>query len=349
MSPIRMTSNEGIQTADTKTCLFCDIQGAPLHGGLRDRLFGAPGLWGVLQCPACGLVWLNPHPCPEENAKLYSGYYTHGEEEKRPRLARLRDKVEAAILACSPHRRAFAPTWGWRRIGWALSLIPPLREMASMRMMCLDKVKPGKILDVGCGSGRFLSIMKAAGWDVAGVENDPAAAKIARERYDIPVVAGTLEEAGVADGLFDCVTLSHVIEHVRDPVGLLRECHRVLKSKGLLVVTTPNIASLGHTKFRQNWLHLDPPRHFFLFSPKTLGAVAKHSRFQTVQVRTSSRNAVLTWVASRAITRKGTFSYSDISLTSALGGCLFHMREEISRLGDQSAGEELVMTACKDA
>jgi len=342
-----MTNDERIRTNETHTCLFCEIQGAPLYGGLRDRLFGVRGVWGSLQCPECGLVWLNPRPRPEEMARLYSEYYTHGQEEERPGLARLRDKVEAAILAGSPGRRALAPAWGWRQLGWALRLIPPLREMASLRMMCLDRVEPGKILDVGCGNGRFLSIMKAAGWEVAGIESDPTAARIAREHYGIPVVVGTLQEAGLAEESFDSVTLNHVIEHVQDPVGLLQECRRVLKREGLLVVTTPNIASLGHTKFRQNWLYLDPPRHFYLFSPKTLAGAAAKSGFQTFRVQTSSRYAVHTWMGSRAITNKGTFSNSDMTLTSAIGGSVFHLREELARLAIESAGEELVMVASK--
>src|SRR5208283_4697550 len=114
----------------------------------------------------------------------------------------------------------------------------------------------------GCGDGRFLALMRDAGWDVYGIEPDPVAAKVAQRELGTSVTVGALEDAGFPDEAFDAVTLSHVIEHVHDPVALLAECRRVLKPDGSVVIVTPNIRSLGHQKFQSLWRGLEPPRHF---------------------------------------------------------------------------------------
>ncbi|MBK7552820.1 MAG: class I SAM-dependent methyltransferase [Syntrophaceae bacterium] len=84
------------------------------------------------------------------------------------------------------------------------------------------------LVDVGCGRGDFLVRMKALGWNVLGIEPDSIASGLARAR-GIAVFTGRLEEARLADGIVDQITLNHVLEHTDDPAGLLRECRRVLR------------------------------------------------------------------------------------------------------------------------
>ena len=99
----------------------------------------------------------------------------------------------------------------------------------------------GRLLDVGSGNGLFLHQMKRLGGAVAGVELDGRAASVARAKFGLEVFEGPLEEATFPDEYFDAITMNHVIEHVLDPVGLLKECRRVLRPGGKLVVTTLNI------------------------------------------------------------------------------------------------------------
>lgn len=122
-----------------------------------------------------------------------------------------------------------------------------------------------RLLDVGCGNGSYLELMRLLGWDGTGVDTDPTAVAAAvKAGFDVRL--GTLFDAKFADGYFNVVTLSHVIEHVHDPVSLLAECRRVLAPGGELVVMTPNLESAVHRRFGCNWLHLDPPRHLVIFT-----------------------------------------------------------------------------------
>ena len=342
-----MGSDVSIRVEEIKACLLCQQPGTPLYGGLKDRLYGAPGIWGFMQCPRCRVVWLNPRPLPEDTHKVYTSYYTHAQAARRSALASWKEKTKRALYAAVPGYSAIADSWSWRLVGRALGLVPSLKEIAKLGIMCLDDARRGKLLEVGCGNGEFLFLMRKAGWEVQGVEPDPVAAKLAEELFAVPVIAGTLAGASLRDESFDAVTLCHVIEHVYDPIALLRECARVLKPKGKLVVLTPNVESRGHQVFQDSWRELDPPRHVYLFSLETLRRVADRSGIQINLLRTSSRNARGIWTVSSVLKAKGVFSDSDATWRLRLGGLAFQAEEASAQRTCQGAGEELLLIASR--
>jgi len=203
----------------------------------------------------------------------------------------------------------------------------------------------GKLLDLGCGNGRYLALMRDAGWDVTGVEPDPVAAKTAQEEFGIPVTVGTLQDAGLPAGSFDAITLSHVIEHVYDPIALLSECRRLLKPEGKAVIVTPNIKSLGHRKFGISWRGLEAPRHLFIFSLTTLRVCCEMAGLHVQSIRTSARSAGLIWQESEMIKRKKESPGLDRGLPSRLRGLLFNLREDGLCRASEEVGEELLLIA----
>jgi 2-polyprenyl-3-methyl-5-hydroxy-6-metoxy-1,4-benzoquinol methylase len=341
----QLTGNNEIGTEQVPLCLQCGTPGRPLYSGLSDRLFGAPGAWGHLECPGCALVWLNPRPIPNDLGKIYRTYYTHG--RRRP-FASLRENLKRGLYATVPGYESAVRRWGWRLAGTALSWLPGWKERAVLATMCLNGAKKGKLIDIGCGDGGFLSIMRDAGWEVAGIEPDPLAAKFAEQSHSIRVIANTLPQAQLADQSVDAVTLSHVIEHAADPIGLLRECRRILRPGGKVIVVTPNLAGHGHRDFRDSWVHLDPPRHFYLFSPATLRSCCELAGLHVELLRTSTRTAAWVWTASDTIRQKGYFNRDqDFTWRRRVEGMRLLLREEISRRTSNSdfAGEELVLIA----
>jgi 2-polyprenyl-3-methyl-5-hydroxy-6-metoxy-1,4-benzoquinol methylase len=340
-----VTRYDEIETEQVPICLNCGSHGKLLYAGLSDRLFGVPGQWGHLECPDCGLVWLNPRPLPADLGKTYRTYYTHG---RKRRFASLRENVKRGLYATVPGFDRVIHGWTWRLVGTALSWIPSWGERAVLGTMYLNGARKGKLLDVGCGDGGFLSIMQDAGWEVAGIEPDPVAASLAGQAHSIPIIAGTLQEAQLADESVDAVTLSHVIEHASDPIGLLRECRRILKPHGKVIVVTPNLASQGHRDFRDSWVHLDPPRHLYLFSPATLRSCCQQVGMDVELLRTSARTAAWVWAASDTIRRKGSFSReADFTWRLGMRGMSLLFQEEISLRTQSSdqAGEELILIA----
>ena len=270
-------SEDVIRTEDVSRCPLCgNEERRILYAGLRDRLFGAPGEWTLKECLRCGLVFLDPRPLQSEIGKAYHAYYTHQEDAAPDRHD---GPVQSAL------KMVVRPS---SRLVNRILLIS--RERNHLRSMYLHRRSPGRLLDVGCGQGRFLDHIRRKGWLIEGVEPDPIAAEIARALYGIAVHVGELASAHYSDGYFDAITMNHVIEHVHNPVALLQECHRILRPGGLLVAVTPNIESWGHRKFGRDWRGLEPPRHLCLFSSGHLKRCAEQAGYNTIRTWTTAAN-----------------------------------------------------------
>jgi SAM-dependent methyltransferase len=304
--------SEIIAAISAPTCYLCGAVGNPLYQNLKDRLFGAPGTWNLKQCPDpdCGLVWLDPMPSEEAIGQAYVNYFTHetpDPQKAKPFPIRITRDAYRYIKGGYLARQFGYPTArsSWQRLlGSMFYFLPHLREIVGRQVMNL-KAQPegGRLLDVGCGSGGFLESMSLLGWDAVGVEVDPMAVKAAQDKK-LRVHLGDLEAQNFPDNMFDVIVLQHVIEHLHDPIGLLKECRRLLKSGGRLILITPNVQSWGHRLFKDTWRGLEPPRHLYLFSSRTLPALAKASGFAILSLDTSAYTAPYIYFASSAI-KKG--------------------------------------------
>jgi 2-polyprenyl-3-methyl-5-hydroxy-6-metoxy-1,4-benzoquinol methylase len=344
-------------------CLLCGRPGCHLYHGLTDHLFGAPGTWQMVECRACGIAWLHPRPLRSEIAKAYQRYHTHtvsGEGEvfraavsTSGWLNRMRIRMSLFIGAVMDHIRATTlgyPTPAHERPGLLaalLSRIPSVRDSALLAVAGLPAVDSGKLLDVGCGSGQFMSTMRGLGWDVFGVESDPAAAAIARDEHGLTVFVGELKDAQLDPSVFHAITLSHVIEHVYDPIDLLRECRRVLRPDGLIVLTTPNLESVGHRWFRSNWRGLEPPRHLNLFGPSALKSLVVSAGFTVKNLGTSARLVRGIWWYSRMQQMKSGSRPRSPGLATYFESYLMTLVEDIWRLLAPFSSEETILCASK--
>ncbi len=318
------------------------------YGRLVDRLCGTPGEWFLWRCAGCGLLLLDPRYRPAEIARAYESYAFHlGLDPVAPAEGALQRVVPRAYLA-----RAYGYDDGltaWRR---ALALLavpwPEGAESVGFSVMYLRALPGGEVLDVGCGGGAFLERMRALGWRALGVEPDARAVEVARTVRGLDVRLGTLEAQRFPEGRFDAVVSSHVIEHVHDPLGFLRECARVARPGGRVVVVTPNIESLGRRRLGVAWIGLDPPRHLHLFSRATLRALAAAAGLEVRWIRSSVRNAEFTWLLGKGLLRE--WPRPGQRPPGGLAGRrarLFQLEEWALTLAGVPAGEELVLMAVK--
>jgi SAM-dependent methyltransferase len=340
-----------IRTRPAEKCWLCGESGRLLYEGMRDRCLAAPGEWNWRQCQnlACGMVWLDPLPTEEDIGKAYAGYYTHNQPEPAPRLFRnICWGIWHSYLGWRfGYTRGVGPKW--MRLLAPLALLHPggREELDAAAMHLPAPAATGRLMEVGCGSGVALERMQSFGWQVEGVDPDPAAAETARAR-GVLVRTGSLEAQRYPDNHFDAIYMAHVIEHVHDPAGLLRECFRVLKPGGALVAITPNIESRGHRQFGACWLALDPPRHLVLFSLGTLLQTAERAGFSVEKLDSTVRIAWVSGALSRSIRRTGRGEVSQLGKpANLLPGILFQLRERLALRHDPKAGDELRLIAFK--
>jgi SAM-dependent methyltransferase len=277
-----------LDTAPRPCCYLCGTEGVPLYQDLVDHLFAVPGQWQLKRCPSseCGLVWLDPMPLKEELTKAYHHYL-----QRKPQAS---SDGFLSSLGSQLQRRI-------NRLLLALTGIRTQRLRA--RTLFLDDCQPGRVLDLGCGSGELLHQLHQRGWEVEGIDFNPDAVQRARENFGFTVHAGALSAMNYPDNYFDAVTLKHVIEHLSEPIATLIECRRILKTGERLVMMTPNIQSWGHRHFQRAWRGLEPPRHLFLFSCRTLAQAAQRAGFEQIETFTTVRGAESILTSSRAIQR----------------------------------------------
>ena len=144
--------------------------------------------------------------------------------------------------------------------------------------------RPGRMLDVGSGSGWFIFQMRERGWDVTGVEPNVAAANFGRSEKGLNIFPGSLLDAKFPACSFDYVRMNHSLEHIEDPNKVLDEVYRVLAESGKLMIGVPNRDSFNARVFGPFWHHLALPVHAFSYSVKTLSRMLSKHNFQVERV-----------------------------------------------------------------
>jgi SAM-dependent methyltransferase len=168
------------------------------------------------------------------------------------------------------------------RFGPAQGLLQMFRRA---RVRHCTRRQSGRALDVGCGDGSFLIELAHRGWEVFGTELSAPIAATAKEQLGDRVRVEGMEKTTHQEASFDLITFWHVLEHLDHPRTALAEARRLIKPDGTVVIAVPNIRSFQARLFKQDWLHLDVPRHRWHFDPRTLSDLAARCNFEVAQVR----------------------------------------------------------------
>jgi 2-polyprenyl-3-methyl-5-hydroxy-6-metoxy-1,4-benzoquinol methylase len=325
-------------------CFLCGKGGQELYAGLEDWLFSAPGSWGMRSCAACGVIWLDPQPAVEDIPKLYWRYYTHRSPATTPL-----ETLRRATWQCVIGRMGYEVDQPKQLLPRMLSRIPSIRKAGALEVMDIPASPVGTLLDVGCGNGEFIKRMQSFGWKVSGVDPDPAAVQWGKQQ-GLEVFQGMVSDVP-AGANYDVITLSHVLEHVPDPVELLRECRRRLRPlTGTVILTTPNINSLGHRWFREYWRGLEVPRHLRIFSRDALIACIARSGLRLQTIRTETRLARMIYAPS-ICAKRGKRSVGDLvslGLGAKCASYAFQLLEDAMIGFQKDIGEE-IYCACMAA
>lgn len=214
----------------------------------RDRLHHLPGEFWVVRCVACGLAQTSPRPSGEALAAYYPEDYRPHQDAGEEPGSRGPGAVRPPRLGDRLKRR-----FGSRRIWW----MPDLPAGA-------------RVLELGSGAGHFVRHALARGWEVHAVE--PAgqpAARLARDPR-VRVHREAAEAITVRSGSFDAVFAWMVVEHLENPLAVLRKIAEALRPGGYFVFSVPNAGSWEFSLFGSRWYALQVPTHLWHFSPRTL-------------------------------------------------------------------------------
>lgn len=306
-------SMDSITSEPRPRCDLCDATGEVIQSGIADPDAHLAGTWSFRQCgnPACGVCWLDPAPPPQELWKAYATYHTHTRKSGNRFAKAMLSLVHRLI------RLALSPLW------WLNGM---QREANLLRFMTVAQEPIGKLLDVGCGGGRFLNRMQKRGWQVEGTDFDEQATKKVTSRYGITTHVGDLPQCALPANSFDVITMSQTIEHLYDPLATLRECLRILKPGGLLVMTTPNVRSIAAGEFGASWRGWEAPRHLHLFSVESLQKLTQRAGFEVTEARTYSAGCAGVYRVSLAIQQRDRDQPSWLGEISLL---LWSLRKEL--------------------
>lgn len=266
----------------------CPVNGKPgarKYGSVEDWFFSTPGTWSYFCEPGTGHLWLNPRPAREEVARLYAEYYTHvpvGEMTG----SLWEQAVTHVLLRKYGYPITTKACWRARMLSW----FPTVADAAAMEVAKLPPRRGRQLLDFGCGSGHFMLRMAQGGWEVHGVEPDPKAAEALRSKYRMPIRT-SLADAEDWVERFDVIVLNHVIEHLDDPIVVLRDLSTMLAPGGEILIATPNPESLGCRIFRRYWRGLEAPRHFNLFTCASLNQALERAGLIPKEMSTEVRLA----------------------------------------------------------
>jgi 2-polyprenyl-3-methyl-5-hydroxy-6-metoxy-1,4-benzoquinol methylase len=252
--------------AESTSCPICGSSSRYDFSG-RNVLLGTDmNRYDYYKCDVCRVLFLHPMPDPQALANLYPDDYVEADDLHRQKtfnplkLAQLKLHHGYTHLQTNPLAELLA---------WIVR--PFLRADRS-----LDFSPDGKLLDVGCGNGRFLRSMRTLGWQVQGVEFNGKSVEFCRNT-GLDVHGGDLVSARFPAESFDVITVRHVIEHIPTPQEFMTELARILKPGGCLVIETPNFSSLGWALFGTRWYAAGIPYHLMLFSQGNLAILAgKH-------------------------------------------------------------------------
>lgn len=234
------------------SCNFCGKKESDLLFVNYDHSIKSNQTFNVVRCKKCGLVRINSLPIRIEDC--YSDDY----EPYNPKKSDFYFSLNRILM---------------------MSYCKGTKTLADLLKSAFCKVLyspsifsgKGKILDIGCGNGGYLSILRDCGWEVYGFDFSEKAVKYAKnERGLVNVKQSKVENIDYPENFFDLVTMNHLIEHLPNPKNSLIEAKRVLRKGGILIVTTPNFSSLNAKIFGKNWFPLETPRHLFLFEVSTL-------------------------------------------------------------------------------
>jgi SAM-dependent methyltransferase len=219
-----------------KKCPLCDSENIGLYIQTEDYFLSTEP-FPLFKCQACGFVFTQDHPDEDRIGRYYASdeYLSHNDSAK-----------------------------GFSSFLYRLSRSLMLKKKRGI-IRKFTGLKSGNLLDIGSGTGHFISEMKKSGWNIKGIEIDEKARQYSVSSLGAEAIPPE-QISSLQTGSFDCVTMWHVLEHFQDLFGYASEIIQLLKPGGTCITALPNCSSFDAVYYGKFWAAYDVPRHLWHFS-----------------------------------------------------------------------------------
>ena len=240
-------------------CAVCGANNAKRLYTLKD--------FTIVKCKQCGFVYVNPRISNEDLPGLYSSHYFRNQQYG------YLDYEATAYLRKKNFERWYNDI---------KTFLPAVK---------------GNALDIGCASGYFLEILRDKGWQVKGIELDPAMIEVLKNK-NIPVYTQTFDTFESSEK-YHLITLFDVLEHIPDINDTFARLASLLHPNGVIALITPDAASGQHRLFGKRWFQLKPQEHIHYFSAATLNKALKPHHLSVVKIMKSGQYADVNFILNR--------------------------------------------------
>lgn len=222
----------------------------------KDYLFSQKE-FNISKCESCGVLFTNPRVKEDQISYYYYSDYSPFKEVKQLGLFQ-KAKNRLGCLFGNPHLEV---------------------------LQILQSIKAGTVLEIGPGNGSLLYFLKDHGFEVIGIEKDSNCVELIRGK-GIPCYLGDLNDVidRIGTKKFDAIIMCQVFEHLYHPKKTLRKIHNLLKEKGIIYLTLPNIGSFEARLFGKYWRGIDLPRHIVHYDINTIRATLTETGFNIIKL-----------------------------------------------------------------
>ncbi len=282
----------------------------------HDRMFNLSGDYDIFRCDKCGLIFINPQPADEELSKHYpNDYYSFNGEKPKEFAIKIYQKIYLGNL-------------------FEKLLFSPFKLIFRHTLVVPD----GRFLDIGCGSGKFMVLMQKLGMECFGVETGKIDGEFVKKN-NLKIYNTNLKDANFPDDYFDVISLSWVLEHIKNPLDVFHEIKRILKPNGKIILSVPQSKCLLFFIFGKYWASLDTPRHLFIFSKKTIKMYSEKTGLKIIKTKNMQSNILHTlfYFSNALVPKERFFSENNFSKNIFLQLLVMPISLMISafRLGDE--------------
>lgn len=232
-------------------------------------MFGTKEEFLYSQCSVCGSLQLID--VPKNMAKYYKdGYYSVDNRLHLTEPKKVFDKIRRIFI----NKRNSYAVFNRGIIGRILYKVQPNTELASLSKIKLTKET--SILDVGCGVGAHLYFIKELGFkNILGL--DPYNSRDIIHDNGLKISNKNIFQINTK---WDVITYHHSFEHIEFPISELNRVYELLNQSGTCIIRTPTVDSYAWQNYKENWIQIDAPRHYFIYSLEGIRRIALQTGFE---------------------------------------------------------------------